>query len=292
MNLKEITSLAAPELDVYARLTQGQLRSKQNPAQGVLIAESATAVHLALNAGYQPLSLLVERRQLQGAGGEIAARVGEIPVYTADDSVLEALTGFHLTRGVLCAMRRKPLPPVEEVLQNARRIAVLEGIMDSTNIGAIFRSAAALGMDAVLTTPDCCDPLCRRSIRVSMGTIFQVPWTCIGTDAADWYQNGIALLHGYGFQTAAMALSDRSICVDDPQLRRADKLAVMMGTEGTGLAKETIAKSDYTVKIPMCNGVDSLNVAAASAVAFWELRVTEYTKTGSQAQSPAAPSDP
>lgn len=272
MNLIEITSLAAPELDVYARLTEGQLRCKQNSAQGVLIAESATAVGLALDAGYQPLSLLVERSQLQGAGGEIAARIGEVPVYTADDSVLETLTGFHLTRGVLCAMRRKPLPALDGILNRARRVAVLEGIMDSTNIGAIFRCAAALGMDAVLTTPDCCDPFCRRAIRVSMGTIFQVPWTSIGTNAADWYQNGIALLHGYGFRTAAMALSDRSICVDDARLRQAEKLAVLMGTEGTGLAKQTIAASDFTVKIPMCNGVDSLNVAAASAVAFWALR--------------------
>ncbi len=272
MNLMEISSLSAPELDVYARLTEGQLRRKQNPAQGVLIAESATAVRLALDADYQPISLLLERSQLQGEGGAIAACVGEVPVYTADDSVLEKLTGFHLTRGVLCAMRRKPLPSLEEILQSASRIVVLEAIMDSTNIGAIFRCAAALGMDAVLTTPDCCDPLCRRAIRVSMGTIFQVPWTNIGTDAADWYQNGIALLHGHGFQTAAMALSDRSICVDDARLRQAEKLAVLLGTEGNGLAKQTIAKSDFTVKIPMCNGVDSLNVAAASAVAFWELR--------------------
>lgn len=272
MNLIEITNLEAPELDVYARLTEVQLRSKHKPEQGVFIAESATAVQLALNAGYQPISLLLERSQLQGAGGEIAARIGEIPIYTADDNVLSELTGFHLTRGVLCAMRRKPCQSLDELLKKSRRVAVLEAIADSTNIGAIFRSAAALGMDAVLTTPDCCDPLCRRAIRVSMGTIFQVPWTSIGTSADDWYQNGIAMLHDYGFQTAAMALSDRSICVDDMRLRQAEKLAVLLGTEGNGLAKKTISESDFTVKIPMCGGVDSLNVAAASAVVFWELR--------------------
>lgn len=270
----EITDISVPEMDVFARLTEVQLRNKKDPSKGLFIAESTTAARLALDAGYIPHSLLIERRQLFADGAEIAERMGSAPIYTADDSLLECLTGYHLTRGVLCAFHRKPLPCPKEILCNASRIAVLEDIADSTNVGAIFRSAAALGIDAVLVTNGCCDPLCRRSVRVSMGTIFQVPWA--RTNDADipveWHKNGIEYLHSIGFKTAAMALRDDSVSVDDECLRSVNKLAVIMGTEGHGLSDATIAQSDFTVKIPMFNGVDSLNVAAASAVAFWELR--------------------
>lgn len=270
--ITEITDFNAPELDIYARLTEGELRSRQNISKGMFVAESVTAVRLALDAGYEPISLLVERRRLNEDGNAIIKRVGAVPIYTADDSMLEKLTGYRLTRGILCAMRRKPLPTTEQVLRNAKRIAVLEDISDSTNVGAIFRSAAALDIDAVLVTPACSDPLCRRSIRVSMGTIFQIPWTFTGKNNADWRTDGIADLHKLGFRTAAMALSENSVSIDDPVLRGIDRLAIILGTEGTGLCSETIAQSDFTVKIPMSHGVDSLNVAAASAVAFWELR--------------------
>ena len=272
--INEITDISAPELDVFARLTEAQLRNKKEPLKGLFIAESTTAARLALDAGYTPHSLLIERRQLLAEGAEIAERMANAPVYTADDSLLEQLTGYHLTRGVLCAFRRKPLPCLEDVLFGAGRIAVLEDIADSTNVGAIFRSAAALGIDAVLVTEGCCDPLCRRSVRVSMGTVFQVPWTKVD-DAnipVKWHKNGIDYLHGLGFKVAAMALRNNSVSVDDECLRRTEKLAVIMGTEGHGLSDDTLAQSDFTVKIPMLNGVDSLNVAAASAVAFWELR--------------------
>lgn len=272
--ITEITDISAPELDVFARLTEIQLRNRKDPANSLFIAESTTAARLALNAGYVPHSLLIERRQLLSEGAEIAERMGDAPVYTTDDSVLEALTGYHLTRGVLCAFHRKPLPTLEETLRGASRIAVLEDVTDSTNIGAIFRSAAALGMDAVLVTDGSCDPFCRRSVRVSMGNVFQIPWTKTN-DAnipVEWHKNGIEYLHSQGFKTAAMALRDDSVSVDDERLLNTDKLAVIMGTEGHGLTNSTIMQSDFTVKIPMFNGVDSLNVAAASAVAFWELR--------------------
>mgnify|MGYP000142059547 CR=1 FL=1 len=270
-NVIEITDFAAPELDVYARLTQAQLRSRLEPEKGIFIAESPKVIARALDAGYQPISFLMERKQITGPASEVLARCGNAPVYTADRAMLAQLTGFELTRGVLCAMHRPLLPMVEEVCRKARRVAVLEGIVDSTNIGAIFRSAAALNMDAVLVTPSCCDPLCRRAVRVSMGTVFQVPWTRIGQQAQDWPEAGMALLRGMGFATVAMALSEDSVEIDDPCLAREEQLAVILGTEGDGLAKTTIARCDYTARIPMLHGVDSLNVAAASAVAFWQL---------------------
>ena len=269
----EITDLNMLELDVYARLTEAQLRARMEAERGVFIAESPKVIELALNAGCIPLSLLMERRHLQGQGASLMARCPDIPVYTADRDVLASLTGYALTRGILCAMQRPSPRTAESLLADARRVAVLEGIVDSTNMGAIFRSAAALGMDAVLLTPTCCDPLCRRAVRVSMGTIFQVPWARIGDCPEDWPQAGMELLHKNGFATAAMALDDRAISIDDPQLRQEKKLAVLLGTEGDGLSHQTIARCDYTVMIPMEHGVDSLNVAAASAVAFWQLRL-------------------
>ena len=270
-NVIEITDFAAPELDVYARLTQAQLRSRLEPEKGIFIAESPKVIARALDAGYQPISLLMERKQITGPASEVLARCGNAPVYTADRTMLAQLTGFELTRGVLCAMHRPLLPMVEEVCRNARRVAVLEGIVDSTNIGAIFRSAAALNMDAVLVTPSCCDPLCRRAVRVSMGTVFQVPWTRIGSEARVWPHDGLAALHDAGFSCAAMALTDDSVSLDDPALQEIDRLAIFMGTEGAGLGAKTIAGCDRAVRIPMAHGVDSLNVAAASAVAFWQL---------------------
>lgn len=268
----EITDLNMPELDVYARLTEAQLRARMEAERGVFIAESPKVIELALNAGCIPLSLLMERRHLQGQGASLMARCPDIPVYTADRDVLASLTGYALTRGILCAMQRPSPRTAESLLADARRVAVLEGIVDSTNMGAIFRSAAALGMDAVLLTPTCCDPLCRRAVRVSMGTIFQVPWARIGDCPEDWPQAGMELLHKNGFATAAMALDDRAISIDDVRLHQEEKLAVLLGTEGDGLSHQTIAHCDYTVMIPMEHGVDSLNVAAASAVAFWQLR--------------------
>ena len=267
----EITDFHAPELDPYARLTQAQLRNRLEPEKGIFIAESPKVIARALDAGYRPLSLLMERRQITGPAAEILTRCGEAPVYTADRELLAALTGFELTRGVLCAFQRPAPRTAAELCRNARRVAVLEGIVDSTNVGAIFRSAAALNMDAVLITPSCCDPLCRRAVRVSMGTVFQVPWAQIGATPADWPEKGIEELHALGFQTAAMALSDRSVRIDDEMLAAEPRLAIIMGTEGDGLSHSTIAACDYTVKIPMSHGVDSLNVAAASAVAFWQL---------------------
>ncbi|WP_283129320.1 MULTISPECIES: RNA methyltransferase [Allofournierella] len=269
----EITDLNFPELDVYARLTEAQLRTRMETERGVFIAESPKVIELALNAGCVPLSFLMERRHLQGQGAPLMERCPGIPVYTADRDVLASLTGYALTRGILCAMQRPELQKAEALLGGSRRIAVLEGIVDSTNMGAIFRSAAALGMDAVLLTPTCCDPLCRRAVRVSMGTIFQVPWARIGDCPADWPEAGMELLHRHGFATAAMALDERAISIDDPRLQQEEKLAVLLGTEGDGLSHQTIARCDYTVMIPMEHGVDSLNVAAASAVAFWQLRL-------------------
>ena len=264
-NIIEITDYEAPELDVYARLTEAQLLNRFEPKKGMFIAESPKVIMRALDAGCQPVSILVERSRIQGESLEVIERCGDIPVYTADLDVLTQLTGYQLTRGLLCAMRRPQLPTVEDVLKNVRRVAVLENIQNPTNVGAIFRSAAALGMEAVLLTPDCSNPLYRRSCRVSMGTVFQVPWTYLD-------ENWTVQMKKLGFKTAAMALSDNSVSIDDPRLLQEEKLAVVLDSEGDGLAENTIAHCDYTVKIPMAHGVDSLNVAAASAVAFWELR--------------------
>ena len=265
MNLIEITDFSAPELDVYARLTEAQLLNRFEPKKGMFIAESPKVIMRALDAGCQPVSLLVERSHINEEAAEAIERCGDVPVFTASLEILTKLTGFQLTRGMLCAMKRPQLPAVEEVLKNARRVAVLEDIQNPTNVGAIFRSAAALGMDAVLLTPACSNPLYRRSCRVSMGTVFQVPWTYL---SEDW----TAQLNAMGYKTAAMALRDDSYSIDAPELRAVEKLAVVLGSEGDGLKNDTIAACDYTVKIPMYHGVDSLNVAAASAVAFWELR--------------------
>ena len=267
----EITDLSAPELDVFARLTEAQLRSRRAPERALFIEESPKVIGHALDAGYEPVFLLMERRQLEGPARDILARCGDVPLYTAGRDTLAALTGYELTRGVLCAMRRPSLPAVEELCAGARRVAVLEGIVDPTNVGAIFRSAAALHMDGVLVTPTCCDPLHRRAVRVSMGTVFQIPWTYIGTRSADWPQPGLARLRALGFQTAAMALSPGALSIEDSRLVSAEKLAIVLGTEGDGLSPRTVAHCDYTVCIPMARGVDSLNVAAASAVAFWQL---------------------
>jgi len=266
----EITDLAQPELDVFARLTEAQLRSRRDPEQGIFIAESPNVIGYALDAGCEPISFLMERRHIEGQARPLIDRCPGVPVYTADREILARLTGFELTRGILCAMRRPGQSDVEAVCANARRIAVLEGIVDTTNIGAIFRSAAALHMDAVLLSPTCCDPLNRRAVRVSMGTVFQIPWARM---EGPWPLAGIRQLRSMGFKTAAMALSDRAVSVDDPQLMAEDKLAIVLGTEGTGLLPETIDACDYTVCIPMSHGVDSLNVAAAGAVAFWQLRI-------------------
>ena len=271
-NIIEITDFHAPELDVFARLTEAQLRSRLEPEKGVFIAESPKVIARALDAGCAPKALLMERKHIEGQAKDLIARCGEIPVYTADRETLAGLTGYELTRGILCAMARPKLPTVEALCADARRVAVLEGIVDTTNVGAIFRSAAALHMDAVLLTPTCCDPLNRRAARVSMGTVFQVPWTRIGEDHTQWPQPGLNRLRELGFKTAALALTDDSVSIDDEALMAEDKLAVILGTEGDGLSARTIADCDYTVKIPMSHGVDSLNVAAASAVAFWQLR--------------------
>ena len=271
-NIIEITDLSLPELDVFANLTQAQLRNRLEPEKGIFIAESPKVIKLALDAGYRPVSLLMEQRHIEGDAKEILARCEQVPVYTAPREVLETLTGYRLTRGVLCAFHRPALPDAMSLCENARRVAVLEGIVDSTNIGAIFRSAAALGIDAVLVAPNCCDPLCRRAVRVSMGTIFQVPWSYLGTEESSWPEKGMAQLHALGFKTAAMALSEHAVSIDDAALQREEKLAIVLGAEGDGLSHETIAGCDYTVCIPMQHHVDSLNVAAASAVAFWQLR--------------------
>ena len=267
-NVIEITSFSAPELDVYARLTENQLVNRADPSNALFIAESPNVIDRALDAGCVPVSMLLERKHIEGQAKGIIARCGEIPIYTSTLDVLTQLTGFPLTRGVLCAMRRPALPKPEAICKNARRIAVLENIMNPTNLGAIFRSAAALNMDAVLLTPACTDALYRRCVRVSMGTVFQIPWTYLDME---WPEPGLSFLRGLGFQTAAMALRDDAVRVDDPVLSHAEKLAIVLGTEGDGLCNNTIADCDFTVKIPMSHGVDSLNVAAASAVAFWQL---------------------
>ena len=265
MPIIEITTLDVPGVEVFGMLTEAQLRSRVETERGVFIAESPKVIRVALDAGYEPVSLLCERRHIMGDAADIVERCGDIPVYTGERELLSQLTGYTLTRGVLCAMRRPVLRSLEEVCRGARRVAVIDGVSDTTNIGAIFRSAAALGIDAVLLTPDACDPLNRRAVRVSMGSVFLVPWT--RTDGS------LAGLKRLGFRTAAMALKDRSLSLDNPVLKSEPRLAVVMGTEGDGLADRTIAEADYVVRIPMAHGVDSLNVAAASAVAFWELRV-------------------
>lgn len=271
-NIIEITDFEAPELDIYARLSEVQLLKYNEPKTGIFIAESPKVIERALDAGYEPISFLVERKHIDGEAKDILARCNTIPVYTAEFDVLTKLTGFPLTRGMLCAMHRAPLPSVKEVCAGAHRIAVLENIMNPTNIGAIFRSAAALGIDAVLLTPACSNPLYRRAIRVSMGTVFQVPWTFLENEVQSSTESYIKYLQSLGFKTAAMALSDNSISIEEPKLLNEDKLAIILGTEGEGLTSATISDCDYTVRIPMSHGVDSLNVAAASAVAFWQLR--------------------
>ena len=263
-NIIHITDFSDPALDIYARKTENQLLNREHPEEGVFIAESPKVVGRALDAGYRPVSVLVEDRHIDGEAREILARVGDVPVYTAAFEVLKMLTGFPLTRGVLCAMRRKELPPLEEILLGATRIAVLENVMNPTNVGAIFRSAAALGMDAVLLTPGSSNPLYRRAIRVSMGTVFQVPWAFA---PENWQEK----LKEMGFATAALALREDTLSIRDERLAKEPKLALVLGTEGDGLADGTITSCDYTVKIPMTHGVDSLNVAAASAVAFFQL---------------------
>ena len=267
-NIVEITDFSDPALDVYARLTEAQLLNRFEPAKGMFIAESPKVIHRALDGGCEPVSLLMERKDIEGSAREIIARCPDIPVYTADEEVLCNLTGYHLTRGVLCAMRRPHLPAMAEICRQASRVVILENVQNPTNVGAIFRSAAALGMDAVLLTPGCSNPLYRRSARVSMGTVFQISWAYTG----DWPETGMAQLRELGFKTAALALSDNSVSIDDPKLMAEEKLALLLGSEGDGLTEQTIANCDYTVKIPMYHGVDSLNVAAASAVAFWQLR--------------------
>ena len=265
MAIIEINSIDQPELSPYAKLTEAQLlHAGEIAEEGLFIAESPKVIHVALNAGYVPVSLLCERKHISGDAASIINDCGNIPIYTGSRHILEALTGYTLTRGVLCAMKRRHLPSVSSVCQNAHRIVVIKGVVDSTNIGAIFRSAAALGIDAVLLTSDSCDPLNRRSIRVSMGSVFLVPWT--------WIDNSLNELHKENFKTVAMALTDHSISIDDPLLMREERLAIIMGTEGDGLPKEIIADADYVVRIPMSHQVDSLNVAAAAAVAFWQLR--------------------
>ncbi len=280
-NIIEIRDLAAPQLDPYVRLTEAQLRNRLHPGDGLFIAESPKVIGYALDAGYEPVSLLTERRHIRGKAAPLLERLGDIPVYTADTPVLERLTGYPLTRGILCAMRRRPLLDVEALCRDARRVAVLEDIVDTTNIGAIFRSAAALGVDAVLLTPACCDPLNRRAVRVSMGTVFQVPWTRIGAENADWPGKGLERLAALGFKSVALALSRDALDIGDPALARQPRLAMVLGTEGDGLSGETVARCDFTARIPMAHGVDSLNVAAAGAVAFYAL-CSERIDSGSR----------
>lgn len=263
----EITDFSAPELDVFARLTGAQLRNRLEPEKSLFIAESPTVIEVALNSGCEAIALLTDKRLINGAVKKIIERTEGVPVYVAERDVLTKLTGFELTRGALAAMKRPRERSAEELLSNSRRVAVFEAVTDSTNIGALFRSAAALNVDAVLLSPTCCDPLCRRAVRVSMGTVFQVPFARIGERDSD----SPLILREHGFKSVAMALTDNSVSIDDPQLMKEKKLAIILGTEGTGLSEETIARADYTAKIPMSHGVDSLNVAAAGAVAFWQL---------------------
>ena len=264
MQIIEINSLSHPGVEVFSTLTEAQLRNRLEPQKGIFIAESPKVIHVALNAGYEPLALLCERKHIKGDAASLIERCGDIPIYTGERELLASLTGYTLTRGVLCAMRRPVPKSVEEVCQGAKRIAVIDGVVDTTNIGAIFRSAAALGIDAVLLTPSSCDPLNRRAVRVSMGSVFLLPWT--------WLEAPISSLRTLGFRTAAMALSDNSVPIDHPSLKDETQLAIVLGTEGDGLSTQVIQETDYVVRIPMWHEVDSLNVAAASAVAFWELR--------------------
>lgn len=270
INQIRITDFNAPELDIYARTKEVVLLNRAKPEDGIFIAESPKVIERALDSGCEPISILMEERHIEGEGKSVLERCGDIPVYTAEFDVLKELTGFPLTRGMLCAMRRPAPLSLQQVCENATRLAILEEVVNPTNVGAIFRSAAALGMDAVILTQACSDPLYRRAIRVSMGTVFQIPWTYVDK-SVEWPDEGMKFLHDMGFKTAAFALKDDSVGIDDPQLMSEEKLAVLLGTEGDGLATETIADCDYTVKIPMSHGVDSLNVAAASAVAFWQL---------------------
>ena len=267
MPIIEITSLDHPGVEVFSTLTEAQLRNRLEPDKGIFIAESPKVIGVALDAGYRPVSLLCERRHIDGDAADIIARCGDIPIFTGDRPLLASLTGYTLTRGVLCAMHRPAAPAVADVCYKAQRIVVIDGVVDTTNVGAIFRSAAALGIDAVLLTPTSCDPLNRRAVRVSMGSVFLVPWT--------WLDSRITTLNDIGFKTVAMALTDNSVPLDDASLMAEPRLAIVMGTEGDGLSHTTIAQADYVVRIPMAHGVDSLNVAAASAVAFWQLRVTQ-----------------
>ncbi len=270
-NIIEITNLSIPELDIYSRLSEVQLLHFYEPDCGIFIAESPIVIERALDAGYEPISMLLENKHIDTHARHIISRVGNIPIYTTSFDVLTELTGYKLTRGALCAFRRKNLNSVEDICSGTRRIAILENVMNPTNVGAIFRSAAALNMDAVLLTCGCSDPLYRRAIRVSMGTVFQIPWTYIAGEKLKWPAKGISFLQQLGFITAAMALNNDTININDQKLMSEDKLAIILGTEGDGLSDKTIALCDYTVKIPMSHGVDSLNVAAASAVAFWQL---------------------
>lgn len=270
MPIIEISSLSHPGVELFSTLTEAQLRNRIDPLKGIFIAESPKVIQVALHAGYEPLALLCERKHITGDAADILERCGDIPVYTGERNILATLTGYTLTRGVLCAMRRPSLPSLDEVCRQANRIVVIDGVVDTTNIGAIFRSAAALGMDAVVLTRTSCDPLNRRAVRVSMGSVFLVPWT--------WLDGSIRRLGEWGFRTAAMALTDQALSIDDPALAAEPKLAIVMGTEGEGLSHETIAEADYVVRIPMAHGVDSLNVAAAASVAFWQLRVADSKK--------------
>ena len=272
-NIIKINDLNLPELDIYARLSEVQLLRYYEPNPGIFIAESPKVIERALNAGYTPLSFLMEEKHIDTEGKDILARCENVPVYTSTFEILTQLTGFQLTRGMLCAMKRNPLPSIEKICENTHRIAILDNINNPTNIGAIFRSAAAMSIDAILLTPNCSDPLYRRSARVSMGCVFQIPWTFINTcDSSMHYVNH---LQKFGFKTAALALTDKSVSIDNPSIMKEDKLAIILGNEGNGLSSDTIDQCDYTVKIPMKNGVDSLNVAAASAVAFWQLKYTK-----------------
>ncbi len=267
----EVRDLDLPELGVYARLTETQLRSRLDPEMGVFIGETAKVIHLALDKGYEPISLLMDRRKLEGQGRAILEKCGDVPVYVGERDLLSELTGYTLTRGLLCAFRRPAPKTPGEVCAGARRVAVLEDITDSTNVGALFRSAAALGMDAMLLSPSCCDPLCRRAVRVSMGTVLLLPWARLGERGEDWPRGGISRLRSMGFRIAALALREDAVSLGDPGLEKGDKLALLLGTEGDGLRQETIDLCDTAVRIPMHRGVDSLNVAAAGAVAFWQL---------------------
>lgn len=264
MNIVEISSLNHPGVEIFSTLTEAQLRNRLEPDKGIFIAESPKVIDVALNAGYEPLAILCENRHITGDASQIIDKCGNIPVYTGSRELLANLTGYILTRGVLCAMKRRKFPSVESICSNAERIAIIDGVTDTTNIGAIFRSAAALGIDGVLLTPTSCDPLNRRAVRVSMGSVFLVPWT--------WLDRPVSGLKDFGFRTVALALTDESVSIDDPALNKERKLALILGTEGDGLANEVITDADYTAKIPMSHGVDSLNVAAASAVAFWQLK--------------------